>query len=56
MTDAEATLPAGSYWDWARVTWRPGTSHVEAVMRDAGLPWWELGVRVPWAASCQEAA
>lgn len=55
VTDAGGQLPVGGYWDEARLDWgRYVARHIEAVLRDQAMPWWELGLRVPWAASCAE--
>jgi len=55
VTDAGGQLPQGPYWDEARLDWgRYVARHIEGVFRDHQLPWWEVGLRVPWAASCAE--
>jgi len=47
-TDADGHLPEGSYWDRARVEWGSGARHALPALRDDRLPWYEVGLRVPW--------
>lgn len=55
VADADGHLPEGTYFDQARLDWgRYVARHIEAVLRDMALPWWELGQRVPWAAHNEE--